>query len=155
MYVASRPMAFWILSLFLILGIVLLLAGQTSALFAYDFAVKWGLQESVDEVGEFGVQVNRAFGAGDTIVYIPLMFLTLVGLILRRRWAIPLTGAVMGISVYWTVTVAAMLGFLPGVSGYALKPGTEYWVFLGLFAGVGLWGIVYLAVWGDRLVGSG
>lgn len=149
-----RPVAFWCLSVFLVLGMALLLVGQTSALFAYDLAVELGLQESVDEVGEFGVQVNRAFGAGDTIVYVPLMLLALVGLILKRRWAVPVTAAVMGISVYWTVTVAAMLGFLSGVNGYTLTPGPEYWFYLSVFACVGLWGIVYLVVRGDRLVGA-
>jgi len=32
-----------------------------------------GLQEDVKEVSEFGVQINRAFGAGDTFVYIPFV----------------------------------------------------------------------------------
>lgn len=150
----KRPVAFWCLCVFLVLGMALLLAGQTSALFAYDFAAEIGLQESVEEVSEFGVAVNRAFGAGDTIVYIPLMLFALVGLIRRRRWAVPLSAAVMGISVYWTATIAAMLGFLRGVSGYTLTPGAEYWAFLSVCAAVGLWGIVYLAVRGDRLVGG-
>jgi uncharacterized protein (TIGR03382 family) len=132
----------------------LLLVGQTSAVFAYDFAVAMGLQESIEDVTEYGVEVNRAFGAGDTIVYIPLMLFALVGLVRRRRWAIPVTAAVMGISMYWTVTIASMFGFLPGVPGYNLAPGPEYWVFLGVFAGVGLWGIIYLSVRGERLVGG-
>jgi hypothetical protein len=133
---------------------VLLLLGQTTALFAYDFAVAMGLQESIEDVSEFGVEVNRAFGAGDTIVYIPLMLLALIGLIRRRRWAVPVTAAVMGISIYWTVTIGSMLGFLPGVTGYSLTPGMEYWVFLGVFAAVGLWGIIYLSLGGDHLVGG-
>ena len=146
-----RPIAFWGLCVFLVLGTALLLIGQTTAVFAYDVAVEMGLQESVEDVTEYGVEVNRAFGAGDTIVYIPLMLLALIGLARRRRWAIPVTAAVMGISMYWTVTVASMFGFLPGVAGYELTPGPEYWVFLGVFAGVGLWGIMYLSVRGDAL----
>ncbi len=151
---SKRPVAFWGLCVFLVLGMVLLLVGQTTAVFDYDFAVAMGLQESAEEVSEYGVGVNRAFGAGDTIVYIPLMLLSLIGLVRRQRWAIPMTAAVMGISMYWTVTIAAMLGFLPGVPGYSLTPGPEYWVFLGVFACVGLWGIVYLSLEGERLVGS-
>jgi len=150
----GRPVAFWGLIAFLILAMVLLLLGQTSAVFAYDFAVAIGLQESIEDVGEFGVEVNRAFGAGDTIVYIPLMLLALIGLIRRRRWAVPVTAAVMGISVYWTVTIGSMLGFLQGVTGYTLTPGVEYWMFLGVFAGVGVWGMLYLVARGDRLVGG-
>ena len=149
-----RPIAFWGLCVFLVLATALFLAGQTTALFAYDFAVALGLQESIEDVSEYGVEVNRAFGAADTVVYIPLMLIALVGLLRRRGWAVPLTAAVMGITVYWTVTVGAMLRFLPGASGYNLTPGIEYWVFLGVFAAVGLWGIVYLAIRGDRLMGS-
>ncbi len=150
----KRPVAFWVLFVFLVLAAALLLLGQTSALFDYDFAVALGLQEPVEEVGEFGVEVNRAFGAGDTIVYIPLILLALLGLIRRRRWAIPVTAAVMGISIYWTVTVGAMLCFLPGVKEYSLTPGLEYWIFLGVFAAGGLWGIVFLALRGNTLVGD-
>ena len=149
-----RSVAFWGLCVFLVLGMALLLVGQTTAVFAYDFAVAMGLQESVADVTEYGVEVNRAFGASDTAVYVPMMLLALIGLIRRRRWAIPVTAAAMGISMYWTVTIASMLGFLPGVAGYNLTPGPEYWVFLGVFAGVGLWGIIYLSVRGDRLVGG-
>jgi hypothetical protein len=60
----------------------------------------------------------------------------------------------MGISIYWTVTLGTMLGFLRGVNGYSLTPGMEYWVFLGTFAAIGLWGMIYLVVRGDRLVGG-
>ena len=150
----KRPLAFWGICVFLVLAVVVLLLGQTSALFAYDFAVALGLQESVQDVSEYGVEVNRAFGAGDTIVYIPLMLMSLIGLVRRRRWALPLTAAVMGISVYWAVTVGVMLGFLRGTPGYSLVPGMEYWVFLGIFIAVGAWGIIYIALRGDRLVGG-
>lgn len=47
---------------------VLLFLGQTLAVFNYEFAVNLGMQEDIGEVGAFGVQVNRAFGAGATLV---------------------------------------------------------------------------------------
>jgi hypothetical protein len=47
--------------------------GQTLAVFDYPLAANLGLQEDVRLVGEFGVQLNRAFGASDTLVYIPFM----------------------------------------------------------------------------------
>ena len=67
----KRPVAFWFIILFLALSIVLLVLGQTISVLDYDLTVWIGLQESPAEVGAHGVQVNRAFGAGDTIVYIP------------------------------------------------------------------------------------
>jgi hypothetical protein len=150
----KRPLALWGICVFLALSVVVLLLGQTSALFAYDFAVSLGLQESVEDVTEFGVEVNRAFGGSDTIVYIPLMVLSLVGLARGRRWALAVTAAAMGVSVYWAVTVGIMLAFLRGTPGYGLVPGMEYWVFLGVFIAVGAWGIIYIALRGDRLTGS-
>jgi hypothetical protein len=65
------------------------------ALIDYDFAVQFGLQEGVRDVSHCGVQVNSAFDAGDTLVYIPLIALSIVGLIQRRCWPL-LTAAVMG-----------------------------------------------------------
>ena len=147
-----RPGAFWVILIFLALSVVLLLLGQTTSLFAYDFAVRLGLQESVEEVTAFGVEMNRAFGASDTFVYIPLMLFSLIGLIFRKRWALLTTAAVMGISTYWAVTMAVVLVFLRGVPGYRLVPGLEYWIFLGAFIIFGIWGLLYLIFRGDRLL---
>lgn len=148
----KRPLVFWIICVFLALSTVVLALGQTTSLFAYEFAVRLGLQESVGEVTAFGVEVNRAFGAGDTIVYVPLMLVSLVGLVLKKRWALITTAAVMGISAYWSLTLTVMLVFLRDVPGYRLVPGPEYWVFLGTFLVFGVWGILYLVFRGDRLL---
>jgi hypothetical protein len=100
------------------LSIALMLVGQTMSVFNYDFTVRHGLQESSEQVGEFGVQVNRAFGAGDTIVYIPLLLASLVGLLLKKRWSWISTAAVAGVSAYWSVTIIFTLLFLQGTPGY-------------------------------------
>ncbi len=96
----DRPLAFWIFIIFLALSIALMLIGQTMSIFNYDFTVRHGLQESVNQVGESGVQVNRGFGAGDTIVFIPLLIASLVGLWLKKRWSLISTAAVTGVSAY-------------------------------------------------------
>ena len=152
MPIDKRPIAFWIISVFLALSAIVLVLGQTTSLFAYDFAVRLGLQESVGEVTAYGVEVNRAFGAGDTFIYVPLMLVSLVGLSLKKRWALITTAAVMGISAYWSLTLIAMLMFLRDVPGYRLVPGLEYWVSLGTFLVFGIWGIIYLVLRGDRLL---
>jgi hypothetical protein len=148
----KRPVAFWIICVFLALSVIVLLLGQTTSLFAYDFAVRLGLQESVEEVTAFGVEMNRAFGASDTAIYIPLMVVSLAGLVMRKRWALLTTAAVVGISAYWSVTMTSVLVFLRGVPGYQLVPGLEYWIFLGAYMVFGIWGILYLVFRGDRLI---
>jgi hypothetical protein len=136
----------------MVLSSIALLLGQTTALFAYEFAVRIGLQESVDEVTAFGVEMNRAFGASDTFVYIPLMVVSVVGLLMRRRWALFTTAAAMGVSSYWSLTMTALLIFARSTPGYTLQPGIEYWLFLGAFFLFGAWGIPYVATKGDELV---
>jgi hypothetical protein len=148
----KRPISFWFVIVFLIVSMVLLLMGQTMAIFNYEFAVKLGLQEDVKEVSEYGVQINRAFGAGDTFVYIPLIAISLVGLFLKKRWSLVTTAAVMGVSAYWAIVVAFMLIFLPGVHSYNLVPGSEYWLFIGAYIIFGVWGLIYLIFRGDNII---
>jgi hypothetical protein len=147
-----RPVAYWVIVVFLALSILEMLMGQTTAVFNYDLAVRFGLQESTAQVGDYGVQVNRAFGAGDTVVYIPLMVLSLVGLVLRKRWSLMTTAAAVGVSAYWSVTIGSMLVFLPGVSGYSLVPGPAYWLFIGAYMIFGVWGLFYLMFRGDAML---
>ena len=148
----KRPMSFWIITIFLFISLVLLLTGQTMAIINYDFAVQLGLQEDVKDVGEYGVQLNRAFGAGDTIIYIPLIALSLIGLVLKKRWSIITTAAVMGISAYWATTVIFMLLFFVGVPGYYLEPGLVYWLFMAVFIIFGIGGLLYLVFKGEQLL---
>jgi hypothetical protein len=148
----KRPIAFWFLVVFLAVSILLMVTGQTMAVFNYDLTVRLGLQESVDEVGPLGVQVNRAFGAGDTIVYIPLMTVSLAGLWLRKRWSLLTTAAVAGVSAYWSVTILCILLFSPGAPGYSYAPPFEIWLFVGVYAVFGIWGLFYLPFRGDPLL---
>lgn len=148
----GRSSGFWILVVFLAASIVLMLAGQTLGVFNYELAASMGLQEKPEEMTEFGVQVNRAFGAADTVVYIPLMVVSIVGLWLRKRWALLTTAAFFGASAYWTATVSFMLLFLPGVPGYRNVPGPEIWLFIGTYMVVGVLGLVYIVFRGEELL---
>ena len=149
---AKRPIAFWIIVVFLFLSIIVMLMGQTIAVFNYDFTASLGLQESVEDVSQFGVQVNRAFGASDTIVYIPLMAFSLVGLFLKKRWSLLTTAAVAGASAYWSVTIIFMFLFLPSAPGYDYVPGLGIWLFVGTYLAFGVWGLFYLLFRGDVLL---
>ena len=151
---SKRPFGFWIIVVVLFLSIMLILVGQTMSVFNYEFTVDIGLQEGQEEVGEHGVQVNRAFGVGDTLVYIPLMILSLVGLAFRKHWSLITAAAFFGISAYWSVTIGFMLIFLPSVSGYSYVPGLEIWTFVGAYFALGIWGLGYLMCRGGALVKS-
>ena len=122
------------------------------AVFDYEFAVSLGLQEDVNEVGEFGVQLNRAFGASDTIIYIPLILISIIGLSLKKRWALASTAAVMGITAYWSITAIFILWFLEGVPNYSFVPGVEYWVVVSTYVVLGVWGVLYLMLRGENLI---
>ncbi|MBT4485246.1 MAG: hypothetical protein HOC71_16390 [Candidatus Latescibacteria bacterium] len=148
----GRPLAFWIFVFFLAISIALMLIGQTMSIFNYDFTVRHGLQESSEQVGEFGVQVNRAFGAGDTVVYIPLLIASLTGLLLKKRWSLISTAAVAGVSAYWSVTIIFIFLFLPGTPGYNYIPGFEIWLFVITYTVFGIWGFFYLLWRGGKLI---
>ena len=130
----------------------MMLIGQSLSVFNYDLAVRLGLQESREQVGEFGVQVNRAFGAGDTVVYIPLLIASLVGLWLKKRWSLITTAAVVGVSTYWSLTICFIFLFLPGTPGYVYIPGPEIWSFIGIYTVFGVWGLFYLVLRGELLL---
>lgn len=148
----NRPVGFWVVIVFLVIAIVLILIGQTVAIFNYDLTVQMGLQESPDEVSDYGVQVGRAFAVSDTIVYIPLMLASLIGLWLKKRWSLITTAAVAGISAYWTVTCTVMFIFLQSTPNYPYQPGLEIWIYLAAFCLFGVWGLWYLLNRGERLL---
>ena len=150
--IKKRCISFWIFEIFLLVSLFLLLLGQTTAIFNYDLAVSLGLQESVDDVGEFGVQLNRAFGVGDTLIYIPLIVSSIIGLSLKKKWSLITTAAVMGISVYWATTSVFLLEFFIGVPNYNFIPDISYWMVIATYIISGVWGLLYLILWGDKLL---
>lgn len=148
----GRPIAFWIIVVFFVGSIVGLLMVQTLSVFYYDTAVKLGFQEDAKTISEFGVQFNRAFGVADTLIYVPLLVFSLIGLFMRKRWSLITTGAVMAISAYWPLVIGSMLLFVPGVPGYNFYPGLGHWSFLGIHVVIGAWGVIYVVFRGDDLI---
>ena len=148
----KRNISFWIFEAFLLVSLFLLLLGQTTAIFNYDLTVSFGLQESVEDVSEFGVQLNRAFGVGDTLIYIPLIISSIVGLFSKKNWALMTTAAVMGISAYWATVSAFLLWFLTDVPTYNFVPDLYYWLFIISYITFGGWGLFYLIFRGNKLL---
>ena len=140
----SRPVGIMILLITGFLLLVMLLAGQTMAIIDYDFAVSMGLQESEEELGERGIATNKGFGVGDTVVYIPLLVIGLVGIMRRRRWGVLAMGGAMGITVYWPITCLFILYFSRGMHGFNFTNFVSYTVILSIITLYGLWGLVYL-----------
>jgi len=148
----SRPVAFWVIVAFLIYDLAFFIIGQSTTLFAYDFAVRIGLQESAELVGEYGVRVNRSFGLADTVVSIPLAILSLLGLFLRRQWALTILAAFMGVTLYWPICCAGLLLFLPGAPGYNFAPSIGYWLIFAFHVGFALWTLFLIISRGESLM---
>lgn len=148
----SKPVGFWFMIITGFLLLVILLLGQTMAFIDYDFAVSIGLQEAVGVMGEMGVATNKGFGVGDTIIYIPLLLLGLVGLLSGKRWGLYAMAGAMAITAYWPVTCIFILIYAKGVPGFHFTNYVSYSIILTLFMIYGLWGLWYLYRQRDALV---
>ena len=140
----NRPFGFWILIIAGFLLLVMLLVGQMMSFINYEFTVSIGLQESEDVVGEMGVALNKGFGVGDTIIYIPLLIFGLLGLLSGKRWGLfAMTGA-LAITSYWPMVCLFFLLFAKGISGFHFTEYLSYSIILLLITIYGLWGLWYL-----------
>jgi len=148
----KRPTGFWVLMILGILILVILLAGQMMSFISYEFTVSIGLQESVDVVGEMGVAVNKGFSVGDTIVYIPLLVIGLVGLWIRKKWGIYAMVGALGITAYWPMVSLFLLLFAKETPGFNFTNFTSYSVLLTAITVYGIWGLCYLYINREILV---
>jgi hypothetical protein len=140
----KRTPGFWIIfggGVFLLVNLVL---GQTMSFINYDFTVAIGLQESKDLVGEMGVAINKAFGVGDTLIYIPLLLSGLIGLWQRKQWGLCVLAGALTITAYWPVVWLFILFFAKGSPGFNFTNYVSYSVILSSFMIYGLWGLCYL-----------
>jgi len=139
-----RTIGFWIIIGFGILLNIEYLLGQTMALINYDFAVSLGLQEPESELTGVGVALNKGFGLGDSVFYIPLFITGIIGLFRRTSWGVYAMFGALAITVYWPIVALSTLFFAKGTSGFTFSDYTSYSVMLSLIAGYGLWGIWYI-----------
>ncbi|MGB5228313.1 MAG: hypothetical protein WBN55_08615, partial [Eudoraea sp.] len=82
----KKGVSFWVLILAAIVLILFLTAGQTFSLLDYDLAIDLGLQESEKEIGKVGIAFAKGFAFGDTIIYIPMLIIGILGLIKGKKW---------------------------------------------------------------------
>ena len=148
----KSPLAYWVMVAFLSLSTILMLIGQATPIFDYDLAVRLGFQNGAERITDFGVQVIRAFCVSDTVVFIPLTLLALIGLLLKKRWSLFVIAATTGISVYWVVAYGFMVRFLSGMPGYHVVLAAPDWIIMGSYALFGVWALLYLICRGERLI---
>jgi hypothetical protein len=101
---------------------IVMLVTQTTCIFWYEWAVEQHFQISDAFVGPSLVQLFRAYGAADTILYIPLLASSAYGLLQKKRWSLICTAASAGIHSYWALTMCFSMVFLRPVAEYTLEP---------------------------------
>ncbi|MCK5534244.1 hypothetical protein KAI68_03935 [bacterium] len=140
----TRGLGFWILISIGILLSIMFLFGQTLSLFNYDLTVSLGLQESVEEVGEIGVAWAKGFAFGDTVLYLPLLLIGIIGLLKRKKWGVYSMFGSLAITVYWPIV--SLFSIFAGKNNINLNPDKfiSYSIILPLIAIYGLWGMWFL-----------
>ncbi len=122
------------------------------AVINYDFTVSIGLQESINEITEVGVALNKGFGLGDTVFYIPLFIIGIVGLLKRVALGIYTMFGAMAVTVYWPIVCLSTLFYAEGAPGFHFTDYTSYSVILSLISLYGLGGLWFLYKNRDKLV---
>lgn len=140
----KRKIGFWFLVAIGLLLNFLFLIGQTGAIIDYDFTVSLGLQESKDEITEIGVAFNKGFGFGDTLVYIPIFIVGIIGIIRKKLYGLYLLSGAMAITIYWPMVCLSTVFYAKGSPGWNFADYTEYSVLLSAISFYGAWGLWYL-----------
>lgn len=129
------------------LGILLvffLVIGQTLSLFDHELAITLGLQESEEEIGSIGTVFAKGFAFGDTIFYIPLLILGIIGLLKRKRWGFYFMFASMAITVYWPIVHLYTIYIGRNVFALHRDKYISFPITLSLILIYGLWVMWYL-----------
>jgi hypothetical protein len=119
-------------------------AGQTLALINYDLTVSLGLQESEGEISAAGIAFAKGFAFGDTVFYMPLFVIGIVGLLKRRSWGVFAMFGALAITVYWPAV--NLFAVYAGKNTMRLDPEKylSFSIVLPLIAFYGLWGMWFL-----------
>jgi len=140
----KRTTGFWFLTGFGVFLTIVYVLGQTMAVINYDFAVSIDLQEPVNEITEIGVALNKGFGFGDTVIYIPLFVIGIIGLLKRTALGLFAMLGAMAVTVYWPVVSLSTVMFAKGARGWYFTDYRSYSIVLSLIALYGIWGFIFL-----------
>ena len=140
----KKETSFWVLIIVASILVILFLFGQTLGVFDYDLAVSIGMQESEDEIGKVGIAFAKGFGFADTVIYIPLFVVGIIGLLKLKRWGKYSMFGGLAISVYWPLVHLYAI-FIDRVSITLHDEKYIYFpIILSLIVIYGLWGMRYL-----------
>lgn len=140
----SKGRSFWVLISIASVLVLMLLAGQTLGVFNYDLAVSIGMQESENEIGKIGIAFAKGFGFADTVFYIPLFVIGIIGLLKNKRWGKYSMFGALAISVYWPLVHFYAI-YTDRISITLLPEKYIYYpIVLSLIMFYGLWGMRYL-----------
>jgi len=140
----NKDKSFWVLITVASILVVMFLAGQTLGVFNYDLAVSIGMQESENEIGKIGIAFAKGFGFADTVIYIPLLVIGIIGLLKEKRWGKYTMFGGLAISAYWPLVHLYAI-FIDRVSITLLPEKYIYYpIILSLIVIYGLWGMRYL-----------
>jgi hypothetical protein len=140
----KRTPGFWIIIIVSLLILLMLVFGQVMAFIDYEFAESLGLQEPEDDITAMGVAANKGFGVGDTLIYLPMLVIGLIGLWTRKRWGVFAMVGAMAITAYWPMVNLFLLIFARDVPGFSFDDYATYTILLTGITLFGLWGIWYL-----------
>ena len=140
----KRNAGFWIVIGIGILLLLFLLLGQTLAVFNFDLAVALGLQETIGEIGKVGIAFAKGFALADTLVYVPLLILGIVGLLTNKKWGYLAMMISLGITVYWPVVHLYAIYIEREAINLAPEKYVTFPVTLGILMIYGLYGMWYL-----------
>ncbi|MGB5481629.1 MAG: hypothetical protein WBM91_11165 [Eudoraea sp.] len=140
----KKGVGFWILISTALVLILFLTAGQTLSLIDYNLAIDLGLQESENEIGNVGIAFAKGFAFGDTIFYIPMLVLGVLGLIKGKKWGAFIMFGGLAISVYWPIVHLYTISI--ETDAIVLNPDKyiSFPIILTLITVYGLWGMIYL-----------
>ena len=105
--------------------------GQTMAIVNYDFAAI-PLQEPLAEITAAGVALNKGFGFGDILFYMPLFVVGIIGLLKRSALGLYTMFEAMAITVYWPIVSLSTVFYAKGSPGWYFADYTSYSIFLSL-----------------------
>ena len=139
-----KKTGYWFLIIFSSILLLFLIVGQSYSLIDYNYVVSIGLQESSEEVSKIGIAWIKAFAIGDTLAYIPLLLLGIIGMIKKRKWGYYSMFASLAISVYWPIVNLSAIHLAKNDINLNADKYLSFSIILPIISIYGLWGIFYL-----------
>ncbi|MFC1859513.1 hypothetical protein ACFL9U_16010 [Thermodesulfobacteriota bacterium] len=139
--IKKRAVSFWFLQgpgWFLLIYLVL---AQGITAFSYDLGVSMGTQEPKEMITEVGTAFWYGFAFGDLLIYIPILFIGLIGHARGMQWGRFGLAAALGITTYWPVVCLAAMVDARNAAGWNIANEVPYWIVCTLIATWGVWGL--------------